>query len=532
MRRFNVTGSCNPQRHYMVDITERLKQIKVLIDNGEYFTINRARQYGKTTTIRALGEFIKDEYIVLSLDFQKLGNEEFITGNVFAKGFVDYFLRTIRNKRKPINGFTEQVLNQLEAAAENEADFALSRLFGFLSDLCDTAEKPVVLIIDEVDSASNNQVFLDFLAQLRGYYLDRDITPTFQSVILAGVHDVKNIKLKIRPEEAHKVNSPWNIAADFLVDMSFNTADIKGMILEYEADHHTGMDTDFISREIYAYTSGYPFLVSKICKLLDERICGSEGFAELSAVWTKKGLLEAVKLLLDEKNTLFDSLMGKLENYPQLKETVYRILFSGDRILYNPDAHWIDVAIMFGFVKKVGGSLSIANRIFEIRLYNYFLATAEAQSTDIFQAGASNKPQFISNGHLNMELVLQKFVIHFSQIYGDHAEPFNEEEGRRRFLLYLRPIINGAGNYYIEAETRNDRRMDVVVDYGGEQFVIELKIWRGNAYNERGEKQLGDYLDYFGLQKGYMLSYNFNRQKTVGVKEIHLGSRILIEAVV
>ena len=131
-----------------------------------------------------------------------------------------------------------------------------------------------------------------------------------------------------------------------------------------------------------------------------------------------------------------------------------------------------------------------------------------------------------------MKLILAKFVKHFDSIYGDSAEEFDEEEGRRRFLLYLRPIINGTGNYYIEAETRNARRMDVVVDYHGEQFIIELKVWRGNAYNERGEQQLSDYLDYFRLKKGYMLSYNFNKKKEIGVKEIHIGDRVLVEAVV
>lgn len=75
------------------------------------------------------------------------------------------------------------------------------------------------MIIDEVDSATNNQVFLDFLAQLRSYYLAREDSPTFQSVILAGVYDVKNIRRKISPDEAHKANSPWNIAADFKVNM-------------------------------------------------------------------------------------------------------------------------------------------------------------------------------------------------------------------------------------------------------------------------------------------------------------------------
>lgn len=74
--------------------------------------------------------------------------------------------------------------------------------------------------------------------------------------------------------------------------------------------------------------------------------------------------------------------------------------------------------------------------------------------------------------------------------------------------------------------------MDIVVDYHGEQFIIELKVWRGNAYHERGEKQLSDYLDYFHLKKGYMLSYNFNVNKEIGIREIQLGDRILIEAVI
>ena len=74
--------------------------------------------------------------------------------------------------------------------------------------------------------------------------------------------------------------------------------------------------------------------------------------------------------------------------------------------------------------------------------------------------------------------------------------------------------------------------MDLVLYYRGEQSVIEIKIWRGNAYNERGEEQLSDYLDYFHLKKGYMLSFNFNKRKEIGVKEIRVRDKILIEAVV
>lgn len=51
---------------------------------------------------------------------------------------------------------------------------------------------------------------------LRGYYLHRQDMPIFRAVILAGVYDIKNLKLKIRPDEEHQYNSPWNIAASWL----------------------------------------------------------------------------------------------------------------------------------------------------------------------------------------------------------------------------------------------------------------------------------------------------------------------------
>ena len=85
--------------------------------------------------------------------------------------------------------------------------------------------------------------------------LKRDIQPTFRAVILAGVYDVKNLRRKIRPDEVHKYNSPWNIAADFKVDMSFSREEIAGMLDEYEKDYHTGMDVELLAGLIREYTS-------------------------------------------------------------------------------------------------------------------------------------------------------------------------------------------------------------------------------------------------------------------------------------
>lgn len=70
------------------------------------------------------------------------------------------------------------------------------------------------------------------------------------------------------------------------------------------------------------------------------------------------------------------------------------------------------------------------------------------------------------------------------------------------------------------------------MDYLGEQFIVELKIWHGSEYNERGEKQLAEYLEYFHKDKGYMLSFNFNQKKEVGVRKLQVGDKTIVEAVV
>ena len=518
---FNVNGSCNPQIHYMIDLSERLSEIKKMVDAGEYFTINRARQYGKTTLLAALAEYLKSDYKVISLDFQTISYGDFENEEKFVAAFSNEILISEYDIPEDIRS------TLLHLADGKERNVTLSVLFRTLLQWCRISEKPLVLIIDEVDTATNNQVFVDFLAQLRAYYLRRMQMPTFRSVILAGVYDVRNVKSKIRPEENHKTNSPWNIAAKFKIDMNFSVDDISGMLNEYEQDYQTGMDVVEIAEMIYSYTSGYPYLVSCLCKMIDEDIKG-----ESKTAWSKQDVLTAVKMLLNDKNPLFESLIGKLNEYPGVKNLIYRLLFRGENIGYNPDDSGIDMAEMFGFIKVRNGNVYIANRIFETRLYNMFLMSTDEQEKDVYREGARLKNQFIHDGALDMRRILEKFVEYFDDIYGDRDEKFLEADGRRYFMLFLKPIINGTGNYYIEARTRNDEQTDMIIDYLGQQYIIEMKIWHGNAYNERGEKQLSDYLEYYHVDKGYMLSFNFNKNKKIGVKEVVLGEKLLIEAVV
>ena len=303
--------------------TELGKIAKDYIEKGQYFTINRARQYGKTTTLYLLERRLREEYIVLSLSFEA-ADEYFESMGSLAEGLVMDISECL--KAQNVDGTIIEEWNR--PLSER---FPMRSLGIKISSLCKTCGKKIILMIDEVDKSSDNQIFLSFLGLLREKYLkwQQGKDETFQSVILAGVYDVKTLKLKLHPQEEMKYNSPWNIAVDFQMDMSFDCEDIESMLKEYESEHRTGMHVQDIARIIYDYTSGYPYLVSRICQIIDERIAGIKEFGNVSSAWTKEGVLAAIKILLKEPNTLFDDMTKKLSDYPQLQEMLQNILFGG-----------------------------------------------------------------------------------------------------------------------------------------------------------------------------------------------------------
>ena len=217
----------------MVDISDRIQEIAGLVDDGKYFTINRARQFGKTTTLNALKKLIQNEYVVLSLSFEQISESAYKTEGDFIQAFARIVL-----DQNLFSGLEipEQVKNEFNRFNNEDVNKPkLDELFRTFRVWITMLDRPMVLIIDEVDTATNNQVFIDFLAVLRDGYIARDTEglPTFQSVILAGVTDVKHLKSKIRDDGRHKQNSPWNIAADFNIDMSLSEAGIAKMLEEY-----------------------------------------------------------------------------------------------------------------------------------------------------------------------------------------------------------------------------------------------------------------------------------------------------------
>ncbi len=214
MKRFNLTGVCVPDKHYMVDLSEKMDLIvRDYIEQGAYFTINRARQFGKATILSALARRLANDYLVIRLSFEGIDDDNFRD----STSFPNMFVKNVTKRLQQMN--VRQDLTETWISTYYDTSVVTDKAFDILGDkitrLCSNADKGVILLVDEVDKSSDNQIFLNFLGMLRNKYLDMQegLDTSFHNVILAGVYNVKNLQLKLRPEEERRYDSPWNIAA-------------------------------------------------------------------------------------------------------------------------------------------------------------------------------------------------------------------------------------------------------------------------------------------------------------------------------
>lgn len=495
----------------MVDTSDKINKIVAMVERGDYFTINRPRQFGKTTTLNTLRDTLYTKgYLVIDTSFEGVGDNLFSSENFFCNNILNIFAKSVK--------YYDNNISQL-IQKHNINISSFFELSDAVSDIVHESKKQIVLLIDEVDKSSNSKIFLQFLGLLRNKYLSasagKDIT--FHSVILAGLHDIRTLKFSIRDENDTHFNSPWNISAKFDVDMSFSVTEIESMLLEYQSENEFTFNTYEIADEIHRFTGGYPYLVSDVCKIIDEN---------LNADWTLDGIYSALKMMLNEKSTLFEDVIKNIKNNEEIKVLVNELLVLGKNVSYNPFSY--DKGIMYGIFKEEKGKLVIHNKIFEELIYSYML---EQQNIRNMRVPVSNIElnQFITDGNLNMERILLKFQDFMFEEYRKEDEKFYEAQARLIFLSYIKPILNGKGFYFVEPQTRENKRIDVVVIFGRHKYIIELKIWNGKKYHDKGREQLAEYLQIQNLSTGYLLVFNFNQNKVKSSEWVDVSDKKLFE---
>jgi len=211
---------------------------------------------------------------------------------------------------------------------------------------------------------------------------------------------------------------------------------------------------------------------------------------------------------------LKDDIFKNLENNKALYDFMYELLIGEGRKKVALFDHIVERCIMYGFITVDSfGVANVGNMIFEMAMTEYFISKENRTSAIAKQVCNGMYEEITSGDKFNMELCLQKFAEHYDEIYSSADETFLEKHGRLIFLSFLRPLVNGVGFFHIESQFTDMRRMDVVVDYGREQFIIELKLWKGEKSQSRAYEQLLGYMDSRGLNKGYLLTFDFRKNE-------------------
>ena len=204
MKRFNTTGPCFPDEHYMMPALDRLPGVRELVAGGDYFVVHAPRQTGKTTALKAFVREInaKGEMFALYCTLETLQNRadpektniairDLVAANVELSPFY-----------APVPG---------APALREERGGAFLAVRAVLQNVCRAVGRPVVVFFDEADCLAGDAL-ISFLRQLRDGYVNRDVMPFPKSIALVGMLDVRDYKAQIRPDgQSLGQVSPFNI---------------------------------------------------------------------------------------------------------------------------------------------------------------------------------------------------------------------------------------------------------------------------------------------------------------------------------
>ena len=413
-RFFNVTGFCNPDKHYVLDPLRGLNDEFVdLIKNEYYFTIHAPRQSGKTTLLHSLMHKINAEGENICLVFS---------------------LETAGYRSIPVKDANENIVKAIIASATDyldesyrpkpEKDISTYSMKDFLNEWCRKLTKPLVLLVDEIDSLYDD-VLISVLRQFRDGFQSRPKSfPS--SIILVGLRDVRDYKDKVREgRNSMGSGSPFNIKAESFRLNNFTRDQIKRLLQQYTDEGGQPFSEDVIVL-FDSYTGGQPWLVNAMAREILYKILGND----TSKSVTTEVFLQAKENLILRRDTHLDSLMDKLQN--ERVKPIIEAVISGETLMYdnfNDDLLFVEDLGLITRDVNIGIKISnliyneIIPRVLNFNLQEMMVPTVERQWYI--------KP----DGKLDMPALL----VEFQDFYREHSESwldkFSFHESGKQLLL-------------------------------------------------------------------------------------------------
>jgi hypothetical protein len=489
MKRFNTTGPCDRERHYLVDPDPRRPEMRELIDIGLFFVLHAPRQSGKTTLIRTLARKLTEEGKFAALAFSCEAAE------VAQDNYEAAQLAILdRLRAQALLDLPEKLQPPTWPPAP-----AVTLLATGLGAWARSCPRPLVLFFDEID-ALRGESLRSVLRQLRSGFPDRPLAFP-HAVILCGLRDVRDYKVQSGGDpERLGTSSPFNIKVASLTLDNFTFEQTRNLYLQHTRATGQNWTKQAIVRA-HELTGGQPWLVNALASEIVER-------RKHAGLIRRQQVEEAKEALILERATHLDSLVARLME-PRVRRVIEPLLageLTGAEETYDEDRLYV---ADLGLVKRTR-PLEIANPIYKEVIAR--VLTSRAQDNIILDPHS-----FVTK---RGRLSISRFLDEFSAFWREHGEvlenagAYHEVAPQLVLMAYLQRVVNGGG--FVEREYGVGRdRIDLLVKWPlGERKwqkeVLELKVWREKKRDplEKGLEQLEGYLERVGVKRGVLVIFD------------------------
>ncbi len=502
---FNTAGPCVPDKHYMLATTD-FSNLKKLIDAERYFILHAPRQTGKTTLMLQLEEQLNQEgkYIALYVNVesaQAWRNQIIQINQTIVNEFKMNAKISLPSEFQPSPQCFEDTANGFS---------------NFLINWCLELPKPLVLLMDEVDSLIGDGL-ISVLRQLRAGYTKRPRAFP-QALCLIGLRDIRDYRIYSDSSQRYVIGgSAFNVKDKSIRLANFTQKQVKELYAQHTQATGQAFDEAAL-QQIYSLTQGQPWLVNA----LGRELCFDEHAIPWEKTVTKADVDEMVEILIQRRDVHLDQLADKLTE-PRVAAIIESILIGesnnatleDERNDLNEDRQYL---IDLGLVHAGKQGLEIANPIYR--------EVIPRELTVYHQDMLGQNPQWYvkPNGQLDIEKLLKAYI----EFYKEHSEmvtkrkTYTEAAHHLLFMAWLQRIVNSGGRISREYAAGLGR-LDLCIDFADERFAFELKRNSKNALNE-GKTQLVDYLERLSLDSGWLIIFsrrNIKDWKSVGKREQH-----------
>ena len=507
-RFFNTAGPMVEGRNYCIDPLSRIdwEEVQKLIYDNRYFALHAPRQTGKTSTLLAMMEALNTE-------------------GRYASAYANVEIaQTARDENKGVPAVCSAVSGALESCL-GRVDLRKwfldecikippqDQLFQLLRRWTTTSDKPVLLFIDEIDALAGDTL-ISILRQLRAGYNKRP-GEFPQSIVLCGVRDVRDYRIRQSGGEIITGGSAFNIKAKSLRMANFTQDETKTLWLQHSKETGQLFD-EAIFPELWEDTYGQPWLVNALGQEItwDMRANRDRGRKIVLADYK-----EAREALIQSRATHLDQLIDKLQE-PRVISVINELLASEEGAVHAQPAD-IEYVADLGLI-RTKPSIRISNRI-----YRETIPRELTWSTQV-SIGSQETEWYVATEH---KLDMCKLLAAFQQFFREHAdvwiERFSYKEAGPQLLLqaFLQRIVNGGGRINREYGLGR-KRTDLYIEWPQDEkqglrgpiqrIVIEIKLRRGDLETvvAKGLEQTVDYARHADADEAHLMVFDRSPGRT------------------